>query len=59
MGTYPEMEAIVEEGFESITIETWLQVIPQILARMHSPSFAVRRLILRLLSAVGKKHPQV
>jgi len=59
MAAYPELEAIIEEGFELITIETWLQVIPQILARIHSPSFAVRRLILRLLSSVGKKHPQV
>jgi len=58
MAAYPELEAIIEEGFELITIETWLQVIPQILARIHSPSFAVRRLILRLLSSVGKKHPQ-
>jgi len=48
----------VSEGFEIVTIETWLRVIPQILARIHSPSFAVRRLILRLLSSVGKKHPQ-
>ena len=55
---YPELETTLSEGFETISIDTWLQVIPQILARIHSPSFAVRRLILQLLSAVGKKHPQ-
>ncbi|KAH6587481.1 hypothetical protein BASA61_006206 [Batrachochytrium salamandrivorans] len=38
--------------------DTWLQVIPQLIARIHVPHPQVRRLIHQLLSDVGKEHPQ-
>jgi len=58
-GAQKEVEAALIEGFNTVSIDNWLQVIPQIIARVHSPVVAVRRLIHELLSNVGKEHPQV
>ncbi|KDN41769.1 putative TOR1-1-phosphatidylinositol 3-kinase [Tilletiaria anomala UBC 951] len=48
----------VSEGFSSVIVDTWLEVIPQIIARINAPSQKVRRLIHILLSDVGAAHPQ-
>lgn len=48
----------IGEGFNNVSIDTWLQVIPQLIARIHTPNPHVRRLIHQLLSDVGKEHPQ-
>eukprot|EP01094_Clydonella_sp_ATCC50884_P002485 TRINITY_DN1189_c0_g1_i1.p1 TRINITY_DN1189_c0_g1~~TRINITY_DN1189_c0_g1_i1.p1 ORF type:complete len:2421 (+),score=972.86 TRINITY_DN1189_c0_g1_i1:126-7265(+) len=57
-GDLPEVEKELHEGFSTVSIDTWLQVIPQIIARIHSPMPAVRRLIQQLLINIGKAHPQ-
>jgi FKBP12-rapamycin complex-associated protein len=36
----------------------WLQVIPQLIARIDTPRPLVSRLIHQLLTDVGKHHPQ-
>ncbi|PWN23279.1 putative TOR1-1-phosphatidylinositol 3-kinase [Microstroma glucosiphilum] len=48
----------VSEGFNSVIVDTWLEVVPQIIARINMPSARVRRLIHHLLSNVGTAHPQ-
>ncbi|KAL7753608.1 phosphatidylinositol kinase- protein kinase tor1 [Sorochytrium milnesiophthora] len=48
----------IADGFNNVPIDTWLQVIPQLIARIHAPSANVRRLIHQLLTDVGKEHPQ-
>lgn len=48
----------VNEGFNSVIIDTWLGVIPQIIARITVPSPKVIRLIHNLLSDIGAAHPQ-
>lgn len=48
----------VREGFGTVGIDTWLEVIPQIIARITAPSPKVRRLINELLSDIGAAHPQ-
>ena len=53
------MERALEEGFQHVSIDTWLVVIPQIIARIHSPSAPVRNLIHSLLIRIGRHHPQV
>ncbi|KAF4524829.1 hypothetical protein B566_EDAN014311 [Ephemera danica] len=50
-------EALVE-GLRSIEIDTWLQVIPQLIARIDTPRAQVGRLIHHLLMDIGKQHPQ-
>jgi phosphatidylinositol kinase/protein kinase (PI-3 family) len=57
-GHLPEVEAALVEGFGHVSINTWLSVIPQIVARIHTNSSPVRRLIHRLLVRVGRQHPQ-
>jgi len=41
-----------------ISIDTWLAVIPQIIARIHSPHAAIRNLLHELLTRIGRAHPQ-
>ncbi|WFD05627.1 non-specific serine/threonine protein kinase [Malassezia vespertilionis] len=48
----------VSEGFSTVTVDTWLEVIPQMIARISAPSARVRRLIHHLLADVGLAHPQ-
>ncbi len=57
-GNEENIEAALAEGFATVSIDNWLQVIPQIIARIHSPVASVRRLIKELLCSVGKAHPQ-
>ncbi|KAJ1814237.1 phosphatidylinositol kinase- protein kinase tor1, partial [Coemansia sp. RSA 2675] len=57
---YSQHESVaqaVSDGLNSVSIRTWLQVIPQILARIHIKSEATSRLIKQLLVEVGKLHP--
>lgn len=44
-GKYVEVNEAVQEGFKSVSIDTWLQVIPQLIARIDTPIAHVRRLI--------------
>jgi FKBP12-rapamycin complex-associated protein len=46
------------EGFTKINIDTWLEVIPQLIARINQSNPTIRTTIHRLLDDVGKKHPQ-
>ncbi|KAJ3083694.1 phosphatidylinositol kinase- protein kinase tor1, partial [Quaeritorhiza haematococci] len=57
-GYQQDVNVAIGEGFNNVSIDTWLQVIPQLIARIHTPSSHVRRLIHQLLSDVGKEHPQ-
>ena len=52
------IEPVLQEGFNSVPIDTWLPVIPQIIARMDSSNLTVRRMVAELLSRIGKEHPQ-
>ena len=45
-------------GFDTAPLDTWLGVIPQILARLCSPNESLRATIHTLLSRVGKQYPQ-
>ena len=57
-GSNVEINMAISDGFSSVKIDTWLQVIPQLIARIHANSVHVRRLIHQLLSDIGKEHPQ-
>lgn len=49
----------LQKGFFHVNIDTWLVVLPQIIARIHSNNHAVRELIQSLLVRIGRTHPQV
>lgn len=54
-----EVQAALQDGFTKVPVETWLAVLPQIIARIHSHTPAVRKLISTLLVDIGRIHPQV
>lgn len=58
-GQCPEVYEAVVEGIRLIAINIWLQVIPQLIARIDTPRALVGRLIHHLLIDIGKSHPQV
>ena len=53
-----EVNTAVSEGFSTVSVDTWLEVIPQLIARINQPNARVRATIHRLLADVGKVHPQ-
>ncbi|KAI5778883.1 armadillo-type protein [Geopyxis carbonaria] len=57
-GGASEVNAAVTEGFNSISVDTWLEVIPQLIARINQPDPVVRHTIHGLLAEVGRSHPQ-
>ncbi|KAL3862460.1 hypothetical protein ACJMK2_008424 [Sinanodonta woodiana] len=57
-GQWPEVHEALAEGIKVIQIDNWLQVIPQLIARIDTPRTLVSRLIHQLLIDVGKAHPQ-
>ncbi|XP_075220340.1 serine/threonine-protein kinase Tor [Lycorma delicatula] len=57
-GQWTEVYEAIVEGIRRIEINTWLQVIPQLIARIDSPRILVGRLINHLLMDIGKHHPQ-
>ncbi|RDW71766.1 hypothetical protein BP5796_07800 [Coleophoma crateriformis] len=57
-GGNAEVNAAVTEGFASVSVDTWLEVIPQLIARINQPNSRVRQSIHNLLADVGRAHPQ-
>ncbi|KAF2398484.1 hypothetical protein EJ06DRAFT_583742 [Trichodelitschia bisporula] len=57
-GHYPEVNSAVTEGIGTVSVDTWLEVIPQLLARINQPNTRVRNSIHKLINEVGKAHPQ-
>lgn len=57
-GQYPEVFDALVEGMKLIEINTWLQVIPQLIARIDTHRSLVGQLIHQLLIDIGKTHPQ-
>jgi Phosphatidylinositol kinase and protein kinases of the PI-3 kinase family len=52
------MYEALHEGVCTIEIDNWLQVIPQLIARIDTPRHLVSRLIHQILMDLGKFHPQ-
>lgn len=57
-GQYREVYEALSEGIRTVPIEVWLQVLPQLIARIDSPRPLVHQLIRHLLIDVGRQHPQ-
>ncbi|CAK4334570.1 unnamed protein product, partial [Aphanomyces euteiches] len=52
-----DVHSALNAGFQSVGIETWLIVIPQLIARIHSPHPRIQTQLHRLLCAIGSQHP--
>ncbi|CAN0459461.1 unnamed protein product, partial [Hapterophycus canaliculatus] len=46
-------------GIQECGVDTWLGVVPQLIARVHTVSPRITRLLRVLLVRIGRKHPQV
>lgn len=57
-GELPEVAATINMVIESVTLESWLGVLPQLLARIHIKGPSVRSILHSLLIRLGSKHPQ-
>ncbi|XP_039949400.1 serine/threonine-protein kinase Tor [Bactrocera neohumeralis] len=57
-GQYSEVYDALLTGMKTIEINTWLQVIPQLIARIDTHRKLVNQLIHHLLIDIGKYHPQ-
>ena len=57
-GDHKDVSDAMAAGFSTVDIDTWLEVIPQIIARIQTPSPNIRRNIDAILIDVGKHHPQ-
>jgi FKBP12-rapamycin complex-associated protein len=57
-GELSEVASKINEGMGTITLETWLGVLPQLLARIHIRQPSVRSVLHPLLTKLGEKHPQ-
>ncbi|CAG9112211.1 unnamed protein product [Plutella xylostella] len=57
-GHHPAVHEAITEAIRTIEINVWLQVIPQLIARIDTPRALVGKLIHSLLMDIGKSHPQ-
>ncbi|KZT27933.1 phosphatidylinositol 3-kinase [Neolentinus lepideus HHB14362 ss-1] len=57
-GAHDDVSHAMGNGFATVEVDTWLEVIPQVIARIQTPSANIRRNINNLLTDVGKHHPQ-
>ncbi|KAK4570311.1 phosphatidylinositol kinase- protein kinase tor1 [Recurvomyces mirabilis] len=57
-GKHQEVTHSVTQGITSVSIDTWLEVIPQLIARINQPNKIVRDAIHNLLIDVARAHPQ-
>ncbi|KAM7186650.1 phosphatidylinositol 3-kinase tor2 [Rhypophila sp. PSN 637] len=57
-GGHNEVNTAVTEGFTRVSVDTWLEVIPQLIARINQPNKRVQQSIHNLLADVGRAHPQ-
>lgn len=57
-GELPDVAKTIKSGMQIITLETWLGVLPQLLARIHIRKPSVRSVLHPLLTDLGEKHPQ-
>jgi serine/threonine-protein kinase mTOR len=57
-GSHPEVNAAITEGFTHVSVDTWLEVIPQLIARINQSNKRVQQSVHNLLADVGRAHPQ-
>ncbi len=57
-GGHPDVNASVTDGFTRVNVDTWLEVIPQLIARINQPNKRVQQSVHNLLADVGRAHPQ-
>ena len=57
-GDLPSVAKIIANSFQKINMASWIEVVPQLIARFDIPNLAIQRLIHTLLKYIGSNHPQ-
>lgn len=57
-GGLPEPSRALSDGFQMVNVDNWLDVVPQLISRIHQTDEVVREALYGLLIDLGKKHPQ-
>ncbi|KAG6006536.1 hypothetical protein E4U21_006990 [Claviceps maximensis] len=57
-GGSAEVNSAISEGIPNVSVDTWLEVIPQLIARINQPNKRVQQAVHNLLADVGRSHPQ-
>lgn len=57
-GGIPEAAYAMTDGFNMVKIDNWLEVVPQLISRIHQPIPIISNSLLGLLTDLGKAHPQ-
>lgn len=57
-GGMKEPSVAMNEGFSMVRLEIWLEVVPQLITRIHQPDEVVNTMLHELLTKLGRKHPQ-
>ncbi|KAI9920631.1 hypothetical protein PsorP6_000181 [Peronosclerospora sorghi] len=56
-GNRSDVHMAMVEGFQEVSIDTWLDVIPQLIARIDTPNQKTSDLLHDLLTRIGQAHP--
>lgn len=57
-GHFPAVAAALEAGLATVHLDTWLGVLPQLIARIDHAEAGPRAILHNLISRLGAKHPQ-
>eukprot|EP00934_Nitzschia_sp_Nitz4_P000121 Nitzschia sp. Nitz4//scaffold14_size191712//162960//172475//NITZ4_001752-RA/size191712-snap-gene-0.144-mRNA-1//1//CDS//3329537014//121//frame0 len=57
-GEQSAVATVLSQWVDSVAVDTWLGVLPQLLARIHIRSPSIRNVLHPLLVRLGEKHPQ-
>ncbi|GMM52375.1 phosphatidylinositol kinase-related protein kinase [Starmerella bacillaris] len=57
-GGHSEPARALADGFEMVALEQWLDVVPQLISRIHQTNDIVRETLHGLLTELGQRHPQ-
>lgn len=57
-GTLQDVASVINQCIDSVALEAWLGVLPQLLARIHITEPSIRAVLHPLLIRLGEKHPQ-
>lgn len=57
-GNLNEIQSKLKEGVEIIDLKVWIEVIPQLLARIDIKDDTIRRTLIDLLEKISLKFPQ-
>ena len=58
VGKNSDSNELIKKSFSEINIESWLLVIPQLLARLGTNNETLRNSLLEILKKIGKSHPR-